>query len=754
MRQFHRLSPNELAALDIAEVNLECATDLPGSENLDIPAALSMLDEWAEAIRLATARHWQRFERQPSEFEGSVPYFCMLVMVTVLHARLSGNSAPSYAGVFVAWNAGLTIVNTTITENAATSTTGGIYASDANSQVTLYNTIVAGNHDNSSNGTHRDVGRNAGSFNLVSSSKNLIGVVGGSGLTVSNGIVGNESAPKDPGLTPLGDYGGPTKTHALLPTSQALDTGLFAKATEFSIFTDQRGYHRSIDQTDIASNTVDIGAYELGLVVSTANDVVDGNHSFGHLSLRESLALADQRSGKNQIEFDPALLTNDTIRLTQQLNINSDVDIIALGADKLTIDAQGASRVFYVNSGLEAAISGLTITRGRLASGNHGAGIYNKGALTLDHVNIVDNHVTEGAGSDNGGGIFSESSLTIIDSTVENNSARSGGGVAVLPTNAAAVLDIRGSAIINNRGNIGGGLSYIGAGASVTIRNSTFSGNVAPWRGGGLWFNAVNTPVTIVNSTIAYNTAEDGGAGGLHSDATTTTLLNTIIAKNVAPTFSGGTEFHTHDDIWSTVSLTASSTHNLVGNVGWSGLSNAAGLNNVFGTEAAPLNAGLAPLGNYGGPTKTHALLSTSPAIDSGSNAIAASHKLGTDQRGFKRLFDDGVVGPQGRTIDKGASELGQVVALNADFDGNGFKDYATYDSHSGLLVAHLGTIQNTSQTATATLDANYQWDTFQVGDFNGDQSWESLGSGSAVGETIGGCRRRSRVRGDRLWQC
>ena len=65
MRQFHELSPTELAALDIAEVNLECATDLPGSENLDVPAALSKLDEWAEAIRLATARHWPRFERHP-----------------------------------------------------------------------------------------------------------------------------------------------------------------------------------------------------------------------------------------------------------------------------------------------------------------------------------------------------------------------------------------------------------------------------------------------------------------------------------------------------------------------------------------------------------------------------------------------------------------------------------------------------------------------------------------------------------------
>jgi len=88
LRRFHELSSNELAALDIAEVNLECATHLPGSENLDIPAALSTLNEWAEAIHRATIRHWPRFEQNPSEFEDSIPYFCMLVMATVLQRDL------------------------------------------------------------------------------------------------------------------------------------------------------------------------------------------------------------------------------------------------------------------------------------------------------------------------------------------------------------------------------------------------------------------------------------------------------------------------------------------------------------------------------------------------------------------------------------------------------------------------------------------------------------------------------------------
>ncbi len=88
MQRFHELSSNELAALDIAEVNLECATGLHGSENLDIPAALSRLNEWTDIVRLAAMRHWPRFERNPAEFENSIPYFCMLVMVTVLQRDL------------------------------------------------------------------------------------------------------------------------------------------------------------------------------------------------------------------------------------------------------------------------------------------------------------------------------------------------------------------------------------------------------------------------------------------------------------------------------------------------------------------------------------------------------------------------------------------------------------------------------------------------------------------------------------------
>ena len=51
------------------------------------------------------------------------------------------------------------------------------------------------------------------------------------------------------------------------------------------------------------------------------------------------------------------------------------------------------------------------------------------------------------------------------------------------------------------------------------------------------------------------------------------------------------------------------------GSSGWIG-------SDLTGTMATPLDSGLAPLGDYGGPTQTVALLPGSPAVDAGNNAL------------------------------------------------------------------------------------------------------------------------------------
>ncbi len=91
----------------------------------------------------------------------------------------------------------------------------------------------------------------------VSGSNNLIGTGGSGGLT--NGVDGNIvlTSLTDLGLAPLGNYGGPTQTMALLAGSPAIGAGVIADypGTTTPITTDQRGL-------PLDSPNPDIGAFQ------------------------------------------------------------------------------------------------------------------------------------------------------------------------------------------------------------------------------------------------------------------------------------------------------------------------------------------------------------------------------------------------------------------------------------------------------------------------------------------------------------
>src|SRR4029079_17095242 len=102
-----------------------------------------------------------------------------------------------------------------------------------------------------------------------------------------------------------------------------------------------------------------------------------------------------------------------------------------------------------------------------------------------------------------------------------------------------------------------------------------------------------------------------------------------------------------------------SSSFNLIGTGGSGGLTN--GVNN---NQVGVANPRLGPLAANRGPTLTQALLSGSPALDGGDNAIAVAAGLTTDQRGagFTRIVD----GPDAdttATVDIGAFEAQVSVA-------------------------------------------------------------------------------------------
>ncbi|MBE9118155.1 DUF4347 domain-containing protein [Lusitaniella coriacea LEGE 07157] len=177
--------------------------------------------------------------------------------VTVTGSTISGNTANSGGGIFnsgIAANAAtLTVTESTISGNTG-GNGGGIFNEGrvANAAAaTLGNTIVAGNTATTAD---PDVGRNNATNTIFNDSgNNLIGQ-DTLGLFTTSTLVGTAANPLDPGIAPLGDYGGTTQIHALLPDSPALNGG--SNALTGGATTDQRGANR------IIGGTVDIGAFE------------------------------------------------------------------------------------------------------------------------------------------------------------------------------------------------------------------------------------------------------------------------------------------------------------------------------------------------------------------------------------------------------------------------------------------------------------------------------------------------------------
>lgn len=92
------LLPNALQAVDIAQMNLLSAQNLPGAEGLDVNRCLAVLDEMAQRVRVETERHWYRFRQDPGQFENSEGYFRMIFMAVVLAEDFQVKYAPDKIG--------------------------------------------------------------------------------------------------------------------------------------------------------------------------------------------------------------------------------------------------------------------------------------------------------------------------------------------------------------------------------------------------------------------------------------------------------------------------------------------------------------------------------------------------------------------------------------------------------------------------------------------------------------------------------
>lgn len=296
------------------------------------------------------------------------------------------------------------------------------------------------------------------------------------------------------------------------------------------------------------------------------------------------------------------------------LDISADLKLIGSGPARATIDAAGIDRVFGMYSAGRITISNLTITGGDAGFQAGGGILAENTALTLRHTHVNNNGPTYGIY------LSGTSSLTMINSRVAQNA----GGVYIQPGVTATILN---STINGNTSAVpGAGISSTG---TLIVANSTISGNSSDVDGGGIRSDGTTS---LYNVTITGNTASANGSGwylggGVSSLGGSFTLQNSIIGGNFQGTSMGSVA----NDCWATLT---SAGYNLIDDTfACTIVGDTTG--NVLGTS--PL---LGPLINNGGPTRTHALLAGSPAINAGNPLGCTDHTgapLTTDQRGFAR---------------------------------------------------------------------------------------------------------------------
>ena len=235
---------------------------------------------------------------------------------------------------------------------------------------------------------------------------------------------------------------------------------------------------------------------------------------------------------------------------------------------------------------------------------------------TIERSKILDNTATDKMPSSsvggNGGGILtSQGALRIVESTIDGNHARTGGGVfASFSNTSAAEFSIENSTVTNNTATQSGGGLYLSRGGIV--RQSTISNNSASV-GAGI-YTAFDTKV--VQSTVVENFA-DGEGAGIYLSNGSLLVDHSILAKNTAMLTSG--------DIVVAPNSIVTARHSLIGDNGTSVLTEAPvgspdiNGNLIGGAVHGMIDPLLGPLADYGGSTKTHALLPGSPAINAGN---------------------------------------------------------------------------------------------------------------------------------------
>jgi hypothetical protein len=357
------------------------------------------------------------------------------------------------------------------------------------------------------------------------------------------------------------------------------------------------------------------------------------------------------------------------------------ISVVGSGASVTLTNDSLTTNTTKNSAGFAISVTGVNDTlnvTGSTISGNSNVGVTNgNGALYLNGTGVatakIYNSAISGNLGDYRGGMFiaGTENVTIAGTTIDSNIAYNGYGGAIGIN--AGTLTINNCTIANNTANKGanggssngGGLCIVNT-AVVVIRDSTITGNMAPFvasgKGGGISiFNPPGSTLTVSNSIIAGNSA-----GSVGPDLNDTTGISNV-----------------------SFSLIGSTAGNLVTATAANG--------NIINVAA-----NLGPLQFNGGistgapssltPLRTVALLAGSPAIDKGSNVKIAAG-VTTDERGpgFNRIINN--------TVDMGSFEYqppATTTTITSSLNPSNFGQAVTFTATVTATAAGSNAIQGT----------------------------------------------------------
>ena len=426
-----------------------------------------------------------------------------------------------------------------------------------------------------------------------------------------------------------------------------------------------------------------VAMWESGTVAHGATLTVTSTADGAAGSLRQAIADAD--SG-DTIEVPAGIYTLSPD--LGELIIDKDLTLVGAAADGTIIQASALApgepgsathRVFDVLAG-NVAISGVTMRHGNL-SGDGGA-IYNQGTLTLTNSTVSDNTARAG------GGIRNSGAITLNGAGVTDNTASGprgflgGDGGGILNDGATATVTILDSTISGNTAFQAGGGIFNNRG-TMTIIDSIISGNTTPRRfpdtsdGGGI---VSNGNVTISNSTVAGNSSVRGGgiilawAGGIPpAPIPTLTVINS--------TFEGNTAYSDGGAIENSLGVVVLSSSTIIGNTA-----------ERFG--GGILNGGTADL--------TNSTISDNTAISDGGGIYSGGTLTVTNSTVSHNSAS------RGGGIFNGSSDLILTLRNSTISNNSASSDGGGIDSASGILILTNNTISgNTASRGGGINTAN-----------------------------------------------